>query len=70
MKEKIYSIILTNGKIINIKATEIEWRKEERMLLFFNNHDTVAEINMDTIVGWMDPVVGYIAQDYKEESEE
>ena len=58
----MYSIVLTNGKIINIDATDVEWREKERMIKLFNNRTQVARINMDNIIGW-------INADYKEESE-
>jgi len=59
----MYSIVLTNGKIINIKATEVEWCETPRMIKLINNRIIVARINMDNVVGW-------INADYKAESEE
>lgn len=59
---KMYSIALTNGKIINIKADEIEWCEKTRMIKIINNGLIVARINMDNVVGW-------INEDYKVESE-
>lgn len=56
----MYSIVLTNGKIINIDATDLEWREKERMIKLFNNRTQVARINMDNVIGWIDA-------DYKEE---
>lgn len=50
----MYSIVLTNGKIINIKATEVEWLESSRMLRLINDREVVARINMDSIVGWID----------------
>ena len=60
---EIFSIILTDGKIINIEATEVEWCGEkERMAKFKNGYHVVARINMENVVGW-------IKADYKTESE-
>ena len=59
----MYSIVLTDGKIINVKATEVEWYERERMIKLINNRQIVARINMDNVVGWIDA-------DYKAESEE
>lgn len=56
------SIILTNGKIINIKAYEVEWCEKSRMIRLFRGEQVVARINMDNVVGWIDA-------DYKIESE-
>lgn len=58
----MYSIILTNGKIINIKATGVEWYERSRMIKLIDDRKTVAKINMDNVVGW-------INADYKAESE-
>lgn len=59
---KIYSIVLTDGKIINVKATHVEWYEKERMVKLIKSGETVARINMDNVVGWIDA-------DYKAESE-
>lgn len=59
----MYSIVLTDGKIINIKADEVEWYEKTRMIKLINNKRIVARINMDNVVGWIDT-------DYKVESEE
>ena len=59
----MYNIVLTDGKIISIKADEVEWCEEARMIKLFNSRRTVARINMDNVVGWIDA-------DYKGESEE
>ena len=58
----MYSIVLTDGKIINIKATEVEWCEKVRMIKLINGRQIVARINMDNVVGW-------INADYKAESE-
>lgn len=50
----MYSIVLTDGKIINIKADEVEWNDKSRMATFFNERHMVARINMDNVVGWID----------------
>jgi len=59
----MYSIVMTNGNLINIKATRVEWYDKSRTLVFINNRTTVARINMDNIVGWIDAY-------YKAEGEE
>ena len=59
----MYSIILTNGKIVNINATVVEWCEKSRMVKLFNDRTIVARINMDNVVGW-------INTDYKVESVE
>ena len=50
----MYSIVLTDGKIINIKATEVEWLEKSRMIKLINGRQVVARINMDNVVGWID----------------
>ena len=59
----MYSIVLTNGKIINVNATEVEWYDKTRTIRLINNRNAIARINMDNIVGWIDA-------DYKAESED
>ena len=59
----MYSIVLTDGKIINIKADEVEWCEKSRTIKLTNRGHVVARINMDNVVGWIDA-------DYKAESEE
>ena len=49
----MYSIILTNGKTINIKADEVEWFEKSRTIRFAYKGEAVARINMDNIVGWI-----------------
>lgn len=58
----MYSIVLTDGKIINIKADEIQWGEKSQMVKFYNDRKLAARINMDNVVGWIDT-------DYKAESE-
>ena len=58
----MYSIVLKDGKIINIKATEVEWCEKGRMIKLFYERRIVARINMDNVVGW-------IKADCKAESE-
>lgn len=50
----MYSIVLTDGKIINIKADEVEWNEKTRMIKLINSRQIVARINMDNVVGWID----------------
>jgi hypothetical protein len=59
----MYIIVLTDGKAINIKATEVEWCEKSRMIKLFNDGRIVARVNMDNVVGWIDA-------DYKAESED
>ena len=59
----MYSIVLTDGKIVNINATEVEWCEKSRMAILYYYGITVARINMNSVVGW-------INTDYKVESEE
>lgn len=58
----MYSIIMIDGEIINIKATEIEWYEKSRIIRLINDKMVVAQINMDNVIGWID-------LDYKAESE-
>lgn len=57
----MYNIVLTNGKIININATEVEWCEKSRTIRLINGRQAAARINMDNVVGWIDA-------DYKVES--
>lgn len=57
------SIVLTDGKIVNIKASEVDWNEKNRMIRLFDGRQVVARINMDNVAGW-------INADYKAESEE
>lgn len=57
------SIVLTDGKIVNIKASEVDWNEKNRMIRLFDGRQVVARINMDNVAGW-------INADYKAESED
>ena len=59
----MYNIVLTDGKIINIKADEVEWYEKSRTIKLINGGQVAARINMDNVVGWIDA-------DYKAESED
>lgn len=59
----MYSIVLKDGKIININATEMYWYEKSQTITLINGGKTVARINMDNVVGWIDA-------DYKAGSEE
>jgi hypothetical protein len=49
----MYSIILKDGKIINIKADDMVFCEKAKIVRFYyNNVRIVAEINMDNVVGW------------------
>ena len=52
-KTETYSIVLTDGKIINIKATNVEWDEKSRTIRLINNRHIVARINMDNVAGWI-----------------
>ena len=52
-KETMYSIVLKDGKIINIKATSVEWCDKPRMAKLYDGELLVARINMDNVVGWI-----------------
>ena len=51
----MYSIILKDGKTINIKADDMTLNVTEkiRVLRFYYGLEMVAEINMDNVVGWI-----------------
>lgn len=57
----MYSIVLEDGKTINVNANEVLWSNESRMIKLFNGEIMVARINMENIAGWIDA-------DYKEKS--
>jgi len=57
----MYSIVLKDGKIINVNADGTQWWNESRMLTLYNNGDTVGIFNIDDIAGW-------INTNYKEKS--
>lgn len=50
----MYSIVLTDGKIITIKATEVEYCEKSRIIKFINGIRVIARINMDNVVGWIE----------------
>ena len=47
----MYSIILTDGKIVNIKANEVEWCEKSQIIRFIYERQVVAVINMNNVVG-------------------
>ena len=49
----MYSIVLTNGKVINVNATEVEWCEKSRTIRLIEGKQVVARINMDNVVGWI-----------------
>ena len=59
----MYSIVLTDGKTININADCVMWYEKSRTITLIKGGKTIARINMDNVVGWIDT-------DYKAESEE
>lgn len=48
------SIILTNGKVINIKGDHVDWQEKSRTTRIISDRITVARINMDNVIGWID----------------
>ena len=50
----MYSIVLTDGKVININAESVEWCEKSRTIRLFNERHVVARINMDNVVGWIE----------------
>ena len=56
----MYSIVLANGKTININADEVEWREKSHTIRLINDSRVIARINMDNVVGWLD--ANYIAE--------
>ena len=51
----MYSIILKDGKTINIKADDMVLNVTEkiRVVRFYDRVSLIAEINMDNVVGWV-----------------
>lgn len=48
----MYSIILKNGKIINIRSDE--YYKKFNLVRFYDSAiNIIAEINMDNVAGWV-----------------
>lgn len=50
----MYSIALTNGKVINIKGDSVDWSEKTHTVRIFSSRNTVARINMDNVIGWID----------------
>ena len=54
----MYSIVLTSGKIIDIDAMGVEWHEKTRMITLYVGDSfhpkTIARINMDNVVGWIE----------------
>lgn len=50
----MYSIILKDGKIINVNATEVEWFENHKTIRLIHGSQVVARINVDNVVGWID----------------
>ena len=56
----MYSIMMKDGKIINVKANGLQELMESKTLILFNDGNLVARINTDNIVGWID--LDYMAE--------
>lgn len=59
----MYSVIMKNGKIINIDANSTDMCKDTRMLKLYSGIVIVGVFNVDNIIGW-------VKSDYMEESED
>ena len=61
----MYTIILKDGRTINIKADDMVLNVTEkiRVLRFYYGLKMIAEINMDNVVGW-------VRTDYIKDNEE
>ena len=63
----MYSVVLTDGKIINIEATGLELNEEEKVITLIKYERFVARLKMDNIAGLIDsdnvikdtPKIGY-----------
>lgn len=49
----MYSLVLTNGNIINIVADVVQFDKIQGTIGFYNDLKLVARVNLDNIVGWI-----------------
>jgi hypothetical protein len=47
----MYSVILTNGKIINVIGDDYLFCEKTRTMRIFNKNKEIARINIDNIVG-------------------
>lgn len=59
----MYSIMMKDGKIINVNATGTGLWEEARTLTLYNGVATVGVFNIDSIIGWID-------SDYMAESDD
>lgn len=50
----MYSIVLMDGKIVNIIADVVEWGERTKTVRFLKGKRLVARINMDNVVGWIE----------------
>lgn len=50
----MYSIVLTDGKIVNIVADDVRWEEKDKMAYFLRKGRQVARINMDNVAGWIE----------------
>lgn len=48
----LYSIVLTDGNIVEVKATEVKWHDSSRCVRFICGDRVVGRFNMDNIAGW------------------
>lgn len=49
----MYSVILKDGKTINIKADDIVYYEKFNLVRFYDSATSIiAEINMDNVAGW------------------
>ena len=48
----MYSIVMKDGKIINVDAYGMLLKNEDRTLALYNGRNTIGVFNMDNIAGW------------------
>lgn len=47
-----YAIILNDGKLVILDATEVEWNEKTKCIRFVDGRRVIARFNMDNIAGW------------------
>lgn len=52
--KRMYSVVLKDGKIININANSTDWWNKDRTLALCNDGNTVGVFNVDNIAGFID----------------
>ena len=49
----MYSVVLKDGKIINVNANSADWWNKDRTLALCNDGNTVGVFNVDNIAGFI-----------------